>query len=151
MLIAPSAAPERARYLARSRSASRMTTGARRAAQASSARQVGAASTTPAQSTTRPTTSARTSVDLSPVSAAADVACSLASPIRKNASDQQRERRSGAAQRRAGRGAGGRPASAATIGTRAIARAGRTAARYAATTASAIDTKITSQGAGRRL
>ena len=66
-LIAPSAAPERARYLARSRRASRTTIGARRAALASSARHVGATSTTPAHSTIRPTTRARKSVDLFPV------------------------------------------------------------------------------------
>ncbi len=145
MLIAPSAAPERARYLARSRRASRTAIGARRAALASSARHAGATSTTPAHSAIRPTTRARYSVDLFPISAAADVACSLASPIRKNASTSS-PAPAGPAQRRACRGAGGRPASAATIGTRAIALAGRTAARYAASTASAIDTKITSQG-----
>ena len=55
MLIAPSAAPERTRYLARSRRASRTTIGARPVALASSARHVGATSTTPTHSTIRPT------------------------------------------------------------------------------------------------
>ncbi len=105
-------------------------------------RQLGETSTTPAAIATSPRTKGpnRCSELPEPLSALA-----LEIPIRKNATTS-RARPAGQDQRRTGRGAGGRPARAATSGSLAIALAGRAAAKYAATTASSIANPITSHG-----
>jgi len=122
-LIAASAGPDRARYRARSRSASLIAIGLRLPAAATSERQAGASSTMATASATNPTTSSSMAwfpplpLPLAP-----------AAPSRRNA-PARKHRPTGIARWRVFFRAGGRPASAAAIGTLAMALAGREAAK----------------------
>ena len=123
-LIAASAGPDRARYRARSRSASLMATGLRRPAAATTDRSAGASSTMATVSVMKPTASS--SVPLfwpPPLPAVAPAA-----PSSRNA-PTRKQIPIGIARCLVFFGAGGRPASAATTGTFAIVFAGREAAK----------------------
>src|SRR6202167_184917 len=124
-LIAASAGPDRARYRARSRSASRTMTGVQRPSLASTARQAGDSSTTATTSAMNPPATSSSWAVLFPEALVPTPA--PAKPSRKNAR-ARKPRPHGTARWRTGFGAGGCPNSAATTGTRAIARAGRAAA-----------------------
>ena len=131
-LIAARAAPERAWYRPRSRSASRGATGNRDADPASARIATGLRSSTPRTTARVPARMSSAFVQSSDVSSATPPA----SPGRRR--PRRRSSAATAAERCAGVGRGGRPDSANTVGMRAIVRAGHHAAPVAASTASAM-------------
>ena len=123
-LIAASAGPDRARYRARSRSASLIASGARFPAAATTDRQAGASRTMATASAMKPTASSSVAL-FWPLPL---LGVAPAAPRSRNAATRK-QIPTGIARWRIFLGAGGRPASAATTGTFAIVFAGREAAK----------------------
>src|SRR6202046_2797505 len=135
-VMAASAEPDRARYLARSRTTGRTAPGARRVSPANGARDSGARKMMATMRLTSPRTSSGAPPPLPPVLADA--------PRRKKAITTATK--PGTTERCTALGGAGCPDRALTTGILVTARAGRDAAKYVAAMAKIIETMMMVQG-----